>query len=278
MISKLILSTLEKDNDLPPRQRVSHYPSSASFKYSDGTLIGPDLLNQYLGWKGVPPSNLSDGTGLFKMRLGDGTHTEIAKILSRAGVKAISEVGGKVNIPGLLYPISYRVDGVLEFDSKTIILEVKSSTYNQIFSDWGVINKGPKEDHLLQVICYLEFVPGADHAVILYVDRADGGMVEFKVSKNKNRYYLNGKMLPELSFTGIVDRWKELETYLKDNKTPDPEYRAWLSDDKLRVMPAKTIKGKKYKTDWRVSYSPYKDYIYLNPDNYKFTFNAEHDK
>lgn len=279
-LTKLIYDTLESEEEKRRWTPKAHYPSSASFKLADGSLIGPDLLTSYLKWTGVPPSNPSDGASLLKMRMGDGAHKELATIFAKANVKAVSETGAKVVVPGLRMPVSYRTDLQIELDGKLKVVEVKSSQEQQMFNkNYGICVKGPKLDHLLQVICYLNLVPGADTAIILYIDRGTGGMLEFTVSKDGNGgYLLDGKPLFGLTWSGIVDRWVELERALDAKVAPEPEYHAWINETSGNVMPKKTVKGEELKTPWRVLYNDYRDHIWKNPDNFKFSLNAIMDK
>lgn len=263
-IKNIIYETLEKNNK--QWTPANHNPSSASFKYPDGRVVGKDLLSLYLKWKGVPASNPITASALLRMDMGNAAHDTLAKILNKAGIKHISEVAGKAEIPGLKYKVSYRVDGLLELDGDLEVLEVKSSTDQQMFGKgWGIEDKGPKEDHCLQVLCYLNLVPGVKRARLLYISRDSGKMIE---------YVYSDKAIGDLNFAGIVSRWAELESHLISGIEPDPDFKAWLNDSK-EVMDVKQIAGKKYKTAWQVSYDSYKDYIWKNPKNYKHTYNYE---
>lgn len=272
-VSSLIYDTLEKDNNhWAPK---AHYPSSASFKFSSGKLIGPDTLTSYLKWTGVKASNVSDGPGLLRMRLGDGTHNELAKILAKSGIKVLSEVGAKVKIDGLENLVSYRVDHLLEVEKIIEVLEVKSSQERQMFNPaYGIIRKGPKPDHLLQVICYLNLVPGVSRARLLYIDRSTGGMIEFVITKDGDKYFVDDKAVPELSWLGIVDRWKVLEAALKVKEEPKPEHLAWINDKTGEVMPKKSVNKEEFKTPWRVMYNDYRDHIWKDPKHREHSLNA----
>lgn len=273
-IKKVIYDTIERENKSYTPTR--HNPSSASFKYASGKTIGKDLLELYLKWKGTKPSNPITPQALLRMSLGNGAHDEIAKILAKAGIKAMSEVAGKSSIPGLKSQVSYRVDGLHELEGDLEVLEVKSSTDQAMFGHgWGIEDTGAKDDHILQVVCYLNLIPGVRRARLLYLSRDSGKMIEFVVTKGSGDYYrLDDKDIPEISFAGIIKRWEALETAVALNVKPDPDYKAWLNDSG-EVMDVKQIKGRRYKTDWQVSYSSFRDLIWKDPDYYKFTYNAE---
>lgn len=271
----LIHKTLEDTNkDFVPQ---AHYPSSAGFRYSDGSLVGPDILSQYLKFKGIRPSNPPDGPSLMRMKIGDGAHEAVAKVLAKAGIKSVSEVAFKCPIPGLRLPISGRVDSLAELkDGELEVIEVKSAQESGMFGKgWGIRDKGPKEDHILQVICYLNNVPGVKRGRFLYVARDTGSMLEFVIEKSGDSYSINGKPVRELSWSGIVKRWGEIEAAVDLNQPPPPDYRAWLNKNG-DIMSVKTIKGLSYKTPWRIEYDSYRDYVWKNPDNFKYSENAKH--
>src|SRR6266571_3671099 len=125
-ISKLILDTLESTaKEWVPR---SHYPSSAGFKFSDGHVIGPDILSQFYKWTGVKPSNPPDSASIMKMRLGDGTHQVLAGILAKSGIKVLSETSFKNKVPGLEHDVSGRTDFLLALSQGELeVVEAKSS-------------------------------------------------------------------------------------------------------------------------------------------------------
>lgn len=275
-ITKLVYDTLEKNDGV--RIPSAHYPSSASFKYSSGEVIGPDLLNEYLKWTGTTPSNPAGPKGILKMRLGDGTHIVLQKILEKCGVKVLSEVSIKANIPGLKYPISGRVDQLIEIEGKLLALEIKSTTDQQMYGTKfykGIIDDGPKPDHLLQVLVYLKTFPGVTGGKLLYIARDTGAMIEFDVTLDgPDHLKVNGESVPELNWLGVIERWIELEAALEHKDIPFPEHLAWLND-KGEVMPVKTIKGKQLKTPWRTLYSSYKDLIWKDPKYIPFAFKKE---
>ena len=275
-IKEVIYKTLEQENkSWTPK---NHNPSSASFKCSDGKVIGKDLLSLFYKWKGLPATDPPDAKAILKMKAGDANHEMIAKILAKAGIKALAEVGGKVNVPGLKQAIGYRVDGLQELNGD--LLEVKSVGGDQIAGrGWGIRDCGPKLDHLLQCVCYIELVPGVKRVRLLYISRDDGEMEEFVLEHSGAKYQieqlLNGKIIyPEITFAGICDRWAQLEGYLASDVEPLPEFRIWVNENGS-LMKVKQIKGERYKSDFEAIYSSYFTKIYLDPNNFdKVTYNA----
>lgn len=277
-VRDLILKTLvETNKEWTPTR---HYPSSAGFKYSDGRIIGPDLLSQYLKWTGVKPSNPSDGEGLIKMKLGNGAHGVLAETLAQAGVKVLSETPFRVKPLGLDHEVSGRSDFLIELNNNELeVIEAKSSQDAMMFGTkyyGGLIKEGPKEDHKLQVICYLNCIPGLKRGRFLYIARDTGRMLEYIMDRDGvDSYAIDGVHVPELSWAGIVARWVELERIVKSGIAPAPEYQAWINDKTGEVMAKKTINGNDYKTHWRVLYDGYKDRIWKDPSNYQYSFNAK---
>src|SRR5258708_22612971 len=143
-IKNVIYDTLEKDSK--QWTPANHNPSSASFKYKDGHIVGKDLLSMFYKWNGRVPSNPATPGAILRMRLGDGTHLILSQVLAKAGIKAMSEVSGKSAYPGLKKNISYRVDGLHELDGNLEVLEIKSTT-DQVLNGkgWGIASSGPKD-------------------------------------------------------------------------------------------------------------------------------------
>jgi hypothetical protein len=276
-VSDLILDTLVKTSkDWQPR---SHYPSSAGFVYSDGTVIGPDILSSFYKWTGVKPSNPADGPGILKMRLGDATHRALADALAKSGVRVLSETSFKVKPEGLEHEVSGRSDFLIELSGHDLeVVEAKSSQDSMMFgkvgNGWTIRDAGPKADHILQVICYLNCIPGLKRGRFLYVARDTGRMLEFIMERTgQDTYSIDGRPVRELSWSGIISRWAEVERVVKSGIAPAPDYHAWLNKDG-EVMTKKTIKGEDFKTPWRVMYDGYRDLIWKNPENYKYSYNA----
>ena len=279
-VASLIYQTLEREDRARDRKPRGHYPSSAGFEYTSGRLIGPDILSQFHKWNGTPQSNPSDGMSLIKMRLGDGTHDQFAKVLAKAGVKALPEVPIKAVITGLKREMSGRCDELVEINGDLEVWEVKSSTKTAMFGFKPgaacVQRDGPKDDAKLQKICYLNTIPGVRRGRFVYICRDSGEMLEYVMERvpGKDAYTIDSKPEPELSWAGIVQRWAHLEALLEDGTPPPPEYKAWLNEKTGEVQDIKTIDGVPYKTPWRVMYDPYRDLIWKDPRNAKHSLNA----
>lgn len=280
----LIYQTLQDDN--LQRKPGGHNPSSASFKYPDGKLIGTDLLTQWLKWREVPYSNAPDGAALFKMRMGDSAHYAISSVLKRnKSLKVLAEqdasfvVGNSKLLPGLTFPITYRLDCLVNDGNELGIVEVKSTMQQVMYSPgWGLKFTGPKVEHLLQCISYIELAPMVKYVSLVYVDRGSGGMLQFNIEKKGKGYTVDGKPVQDITWEGITSRWKELEVYLKSNEQPPIERSVWINDKTGEVMDVKTIGGQKFKSDWEWLYSSYRDYVWKNPTNFQYTFNAKHNQ
>lgn len=282
MLKEIILDTLVKTaKDWQPK---SHYPSSASFKYPDGSTIGPDLLSQYLKWTGVRASNPPSGESIIKMRLGDATHGMLGNVLALADIKCVSESSFKAAIQGLVNPISGRTDFLVELAQELEVIEAKSTTDSQMFGSdrfgdkFSIGRNGPKPEHKLQMISYLNNIPGVKRGRFLYIARDTGAMLEYVMERvvGKDEYLMDGKPVPYLSWAGIISRWQTLEEAVKTRVAPPPDYRAWINEKTGNVMKVKTINGATFKTDWHVMYDSYRDAIWGNPENFKFSNNVVH--
>lgn len=271
-ITDLLYDTLGKDERVK-RAKVAHYPSSASIIMPNGKVVGTSLIDQFLSWKDVPPSNPPTAQKKLEFMFGDAKHEVIAKILSKANVKAMSEASAKYQHPKLKYPISYRTDNIIEANGEVIVVEVKTSEGGYRYIE-NLQNDGPKLGHVLQVVCYLEMVPGARRGKLLYLVSPGPKLIEFEILKTSEGYECDGDLVTGMTFEKIIDRWVSLEDYLHKDVRPDMEFKGWISPTGT-FMKVKTIDHVSYKSDWELDYSAYRDYLILDPNNEKFTYNYE---
>ena len=73
------------------------------------------------------------------------------------------------------YPIRFACDGLIEFQSKTYLLEIKTSEFSS-FQD--LIE--PKPKHMDQIKCYATLLD-VSNVLVLYVDRQYGGLKCFEI-------------------------------------------------------------------------------------------------
>lgn len=244
-----------------------HYPSSASFKCDDGRVVGACLRQLYYRATKEPESADIETTGLLQMGFGDAIHVWIqGKLAKSKDIRITSESKGKVLLDELTRDVSYRLDGLVTYDGEHGGLEIKT-TQSRAVSDkeYGIKAKGPKEDHLLQVITYMGIDPALKWFSLVYFGRDSAYRLEFHITREGDKFFVDGKEIKDLNFTGVKNRWIELETFIKDVKVPPRDYKVWLKPDGT-IQETKTIKGKFFKSDFRCLYCSYAEKCWSEPD------------
>lgn len=242
-----------------------HYPSSASIKIagdkeagSKDRIVGACLRQLYYRATKEPETEKIDPTGLLQMGFGDAIHGWIQNKLAKSKeIRITAESRGKVLLDELTKEVSYRLDGLVTFDGEHGGLELKTTQSRAVSDkDWGIKAKGPKQDHLLQVITYMGLDPALKWFALVYLGRDTAYRLEFHITRDGDTFFLDGKEIKDLKFDGIKNRWIELESFLKDGKIPPRDYKVWLKPDGT-IQETKTIKGKFFKSDFRCLYCPF---------------------
>jgi hypothetical protein len=250
-----------------------HNPSSAS-AIVNGKVEGACLRQLY--WRAVkePESDPQDPTSSYAAWLGDAIHWAVQKRLSKSRELSIMpETKGQVLVDGLTTEISYRLDGLLSVDNAIGGLEIKTTQGEALSNNYyGIRTKGPKLDHLLQVITYFNTFPGLKWFILFYIGRDNGFKLQFNIARNGDGYSVKSlsgvdfsNLLTGVSFSSIVDRWKTLETYILTKEVPPRDYKVWLKEDGT-IQALKQIKGEKFKSDWRCNYCSFKTKCWSQPD------------
>lgn len=267
ILDNVLLEEVKTNKDKYKDSGYRHYPSSASTKLKDGRVVGACLRQLYYRATKEPVTEDTDTTGLLQMLFGDAIHGAIqAKLAKSKEIRITSESKGKVLLDTLTKEVSYRLDGLVTFDGEHGGLELKTTQSRAVSDkDWGIKARGPKEDHLLQVITYMGIDPALKWFALVYVGRDTAYRLEFHITREGDKFFVDGKEIVGLNFTGVMARWVELETYLKDNKLPPRDYKVWLKPDGT-IQETKTIKGKFFKSDFRCLYCPYAQKCWSEPD------------
>ena len=243
-----------------------HNPSSASFKYANGTVIGACLRSLYYKANKIVKSNPSDFTGRLQMGFGDGLHSWVlGKLANSKEITLRSEASGRMKIDPLTKEVSYRVDGLVNYDKQNGCLELK---FKQGYAvEKRIRDKTPDEDSTLQTICYLNTEP-VEWVNLCYAARDSALRAEFQITKQGDVYLQepvipNGDrvLLPELCFNGIKARWLELEECLKTFTVPKRDYKV-VYNDFGHIVELRQKNCVKYKSHWRCMYCDWKDYCW----------------
>lgn len=161
--------------------------------------------NVYL-LRGIAKENRFDARTLRVFQNGHDVHARIQRIIEQMGVGMESEVRIDHDDP----PIKGHADGVLVWEGRKILLEIKSC------SDDVFINrlkfKKPKEEHFAQANIYA-WVLGIDTIFIVYENKNTQEVKFFEVPANKE------------AAEKIVESWRLQYKVFKDGELPKRPYK-----------------------------------------------------
>jgi len=101
-------------------------------------------------------------------------------------------------------PVRFACDGILRFNDKLYLLEIKSSEY----ASWNDLTD-PKPQHIDQVKCYCTLLHLSD-VIFIYIDRQYGGLKCFEVSFSSREK------------EDILERFHHVQRMVEYNLAPDP--------------------------------------------------------
>jgi len=234
----------------PPQK---HYPSSA-YKC---------IRQQYYNWTGVPISNPITAAAAFRIQFGISIHEGFGQIMRDMGCDMVDEMKGQIQVDGLKYPMSFRVDVLRAGEDNTVIGNEFKSTYSQ-----GIIriqeSGSPRDHDLPQIACYA-YCTGIEWWELDYLGRDSAYYTSFMCHYEKDRDVMtvyqvkDGTILHSEEHGGymaeIVSRLQELERAIEDKELPDRPYKMVFKngEPKAKVQHNKV----EYKSDWQCSYCPW---------------------
>jgi hypothetical protein len=277
ILEKTILDEVEKRRLGRKNYPYRHNPSSASIKVN-GKVEGQCLRKLYYKATKEEETNKTDFCGIMRMGFGDAIHYYLSQKFKKAeGMVYADEVGTKFNVDELTQQVSYRMDGLISMDGSIGGCELKTVQGQAITGKgWGIKAKGPKLDHLLQIICYFKADKNLKWFSLIYVARDNAYPIEFSITydHDKDVISVNGKAVDGATYKGILARWVELEDCLKKGIAPPRDFKVWLKDDGT-IQATKQIKGVMYKSDFHCNYCPFKDKCWKEKDAIHYSLNNE---
>lgn len=262
--------------DYTGKPRKSHYPSQASVETADG-VIGKCLRAQWYSWKSVERTNPIPVSNIWKMRIGDSIHAQIAHWLRELEYQVQEEYPFTFEHPNLKHRISGRLDDVIVFPKVNEFYAVECKTsWSKFFTNAkdGVAKKGPGLSDLLQVLVCLSCVKDLKGCYMLYIARDNGQRFQFYVELNKDTGLLRvgDRTILDFRFTNIMDRWVKLESFLETNIMPpnDYDYRyvsgkqealyeEYLKETKAKKPQSLKVWSGKHTEDWNCAYCEWWD-------------------
>jgi len=157
----------------------------------------------YYNKTGEPATNPTSTHSYIKFELGNMTHEMVQGLFQNIGAWEEGEDLKEINWNGFRW--LYRIDGKLIFDGVPYLMEIKSAYAN----GWNDIEKAPREDHVLQLYCYLEFEK-VERGIILYIGRDNGRLKEYHFSLDALREKYAEKMEEYLeNMAGLKKSYEE---------------------------------------------------------------------
>lgn len=269
----------DKDRKLGEPEGYRHNPSSASMVTDDGRVVGACLRALYYRATKEPVSDKKTFTQKLQGDFGNGIHDKITEKLSKSDkIKISPEAKGKIVVDPLSQEVSFRLDGLVTHAGEVGCLELKTM---QSFGLQRMVREGgPKESHILQVLCYFGTNPEIRWASLVYLGRDNAFRAEYHIYKDpeSERFVIRGitpakreEDISHLGFDKIVARWKELEGHVVRKELPKRDYKAVLSKDG-QVVDKRQKNSVEYKTDTNCLYCPYKTTCWSGPDAQKDSY------
>lgn len=245
------------------KKPTSHYPTNASC-VKNGKVYGTCLRQQWYTWKGAEETNPDGVVSVFRMMLGNVIHEIVQNFFSKYDPET-EEVEKRVKETpiGLENPVSGRIDIVHREHGELIGAELKTS-YGQGIEN--IKRFGIKDDHILQVLCYLSLDPEIQKFELVYLARD---------SFYRTSFIITSEMCKEIygfTWQGIIERWVILEKHINNNALPVADFIPKYSietramkykeyRDNSRAKKPQTAKewDRKHTSDWQCNYCKYKD-------------------
>ncbi len=221
------------------KEGFRHNPSSASFVKASGEVVGACLRALYYKATKEAPTEAKPLTTKLQGDFGNGIHDKLTDKLKKSDkIKIIAESAGRTVEEGLDNEVSYRLDAEVTHKGELGYLEIKTM---QSFALQRMVKSGtPRDKDVLQVLSCLGAKPELRWAVLLYVGRDNAYRAEYHIYKDPetNTYVYRGitpakheQDIEEMTYEGIVSRWKELEVAVAQQKLPKRDFKAVLRED-----------------------------------------------
>ena len=220
-----LLDNLAKSlrEEKPRRIPTSHYPSSATLKTESGEVIGKCLRSLYYQWTDAPVTNPTADTSIMRMSLGTFLHEAVIPRMAGDDFTIETETPLRVKVEGLKNEISLRTDGIVKdkFGAKTGI-EVKF-TFGKGGTEIKKYGLTRKRDWLLQVLLYGKLTGIKDWQIVT-IDFPSLYRAIFYLEVGEDHIAVNNEPIMDISYSGIIQRWAELESHLDNKTVPERDF------------------------------------------------------
>lgn len=223
IIEQHILTTNNRKWDRPNNR---HWPSEASVVLPNGEVIGKCLRAQYFDRKYVPYDKemavriiriMNVGKAIEQMEI---THAKGAGVYVADDVEFLYTTGNII--------VSGRMDAIYrDSEGNDVCVEYKTSEgywfEREVYGKSFNMTASPKNEHVLQVMCYLKAHPHIPYGILFYLNRDKLETIEHKIHLIDDVGYFNG-VKTGLTFDGMIARWEILTDYLTKDIAPPPDF------------------------------------------------------
>lgn len=226
--------------------RPNHnYPSSASCRCLDGSLVGSCLRNAWYSRMGIERTNLEGQAMRMRQELGHLVEDVLVTTWKEAGLFESAKTrfyDPELNLSG-------ELDCVLRAGGELGLVEAKSIYGYYAGKEVGgsrTTRPYPKIQNLLQTMVYLWFFRAQiNSGKIYYVFRDSGQEQVFNVRliPFEGRHYagvgVEGNPIErngDLTIEGILDRYRALNSFVSANIPPAREYKMRYNDEEIESL------------------------------------------
>jgi DNA-directed RNA polymerase subunit RPC12/RpoP len=268
-------------NPLNLDSRAKHfYPTGASCEGVDGELRGSCNRAVAFDYLSVGKSNPYTAETMYTF--GVGKHIELMLVdwFKEMGIFA----GHNIKFYNPFYHLSGELDMVCrEAPGSDVLFGVECKTsYGDYFKMAQITGRAgipaaPKDEHIMQVMLYLDNFPSLKYFVLVYIGRDKFDRTEYTIRLKD----VDGDLYPEItniegksrvdmdfSLARIYNRYKSLAGYLKSKSLPPRDYRPVMTQDEMdrdfeagkvsKAQMKKFAEGEILTADWRCRYCSHK--------------------
>lgn len=227
--------------------RAKHfYPTQASCHSASGNVIGACLRANAFEYWGIPKSNPFNIKTLYTFEMGRRIEAMYIDWFKLMGV----HVADHVKFFNQDFFISGELDAVIRenrYSDQLIGWECKSGYSYMVSYQITGLRDGtppkPKQEHLMQVLLYLEYFPQLPYFILMYTGRDEFDRIEYKIEKVEE----HGEVYPkvtypdrksyvdyDISLASIHNRYKDLKNYLKKKTLPPRDYNPEMNQGEMQ--------------------------------------------
>jgi len=219
------------------RPPTRHYPSEASIVLLSGEVAGRCHRQSWYKRRGYRPDKLIEARNLRIMQIGKAIEQMEIGFCKSMGIHLADDLPFENEVRGMT--ISGKIDAIyVDEHGKQVCVEYKTTSGYTFASVAGKIRRlkgGPKPEHVLQVMLYLDALDYLDYGLIFYMNRKDAEVIEHKVEVLRNGVLINGQP-EEYTLDEIYRRYEELTRYLTCDTPPPCDYVPMYNGDEVESL------------------------------------------